>query len=58
MPEIVPNAEEIVPALFERILILMKLTFLYRIEHVGYIMSDVCKKKKYIGKKEHEGCLV
>ena len=44
MPEIVPNAEEIVPALVKRILILMKLTFLYRIEHVGYIMSDVYKK--------------
>ena len=57
MAEIVPNAEEIVPALVERIPILVKLTFLYRIEHVGYIMSDVCKKKN-IGKKKHEGCLV
>lgn len=45
MAEIVPNAEEIVPALVERIPILMKLTFLYKTEHVGYIMSDVCKKK-------------
>lgn len=50
MAEIVPNAEEIVPALVERIPILVKLTFLYRIEHVGYIRSDVCKKKIW-GKK-------
>ena len=50
MPEIVPNAEEIVPALVKRIPILMKLTFLYRIEHVGYIMSDVYKN--HIGKKK------